>query len=52
MHFVDLVEVYAFGFVIWDFETIFHGLFWYIAGFFFYGRYIFGAVTNAVVVNI
>ena len=24
VHFVDLAEVYAFGFVIRDFETIFH----------------------------
>ena len=27
MHFVDLAEVYAFGFVISDFKTIFHGSF-------------------------
>ena len=46
---------YAFGFIR-DFETIFHGPFWYIVdallNFFFYGSYIFGAVMNEEVVNI
>ena len=30
MHFADLIEVYAFGFVIRDFKTIFNGPFWYL----------------------
>ena len=40
VHFVDSAEVYAFGFVIWDFESIFHSPLWYLdklLDFSFYG---------------
>ena len=55
MHFVELAEVHAFGFIIQDFESIFHGPFSCLVDtleFSFYGSHIFGAVTNEEVINI
>ena len=54
--FVDLTEEHAFGFVIWDLESIFHGPFWYLVDilldFSTYGSHIFGVVTNEEIITI
>ena len=56
MHFADLAEMHAFGFIVGDFKTIFHGSFKYFVDallhFPFYGRHVFRTVTNEEVVDI
>ena len=52
IHFVDLVDMHAFEFVIRDFETTCTVHFDALLDFSFYGSHIFEAVTNKEIIDI